>query len=145
MKRRRWRAAGSSTQPRAASRRGPIKWLLRQHLERPSPAICGARGCPQSRQYLRILTLPASYPRLQLASEERENVTGGATDGLSPPGRTPYRLPAVQRGRQARGEAVLPLRHVPRHRDEPRRRERDRRARLHLALHVAARPVLGDV
>ena len=42
---------------------------------------------------------------------------------------------ALQGGRRARGEAVLPLRDVPRHGDEPRRRRGDHRARVHLVLH----------
>ena len=40
---------------------------------------------------------------------------------------------------QTRGEAVLPLRDVPRHGDEPRRRGRDHRARLRLVLHRRTR------
>ena len=54
---------------------------------------------------------------------------------MSASGRAQRGLQALQGGRRARGEAVLPLRDVPRHGDEPRRRLRDHRARLHLVLH----------
>ena len=45
-------------------------------------------------------------------------------------------LRALQGGRQERREAVLPVRDVPRHGDEPGRRARDHRARLRLVLHA---------
>src|SRR5207244_12565998 len=50
-------------------------------------------------------------------------------------GRTALRVPALQAGRQGAWEAVLPVRDVPRHGDEPRRRVRDRRPGDRLAVH----------
>ena len=47
---------------------------------------------------------------------------------------------AVQARRPEAREAVLPVRDVPRHGDEPRRRGRDHRARLHLEVHDPGRP-----
>ena len=41
-------------------------------------AICHAMPRPQSRQYLRVLPLPASLPRAQLARQRREIATGRA-------------------------------------------------------------------
>ena len=46
---------------------------------------------------------------------------------------------ALQGGRQGAREAVLPVRDVPRHGDEPRRRVRDHRPRGHLEVHARAR------
>ena len=49
----------------------------------------------------------------------------------------PRGIQALQGGRQGAREAVLPVRDVPRHGDEPRRRPGDRRARVHLEVHDA--------
>ncbi len=50
-------------------------------------------------------------------------------DGMSSTRRAPRGVQALQGGRQEAGQAVLPVRDVPRHGDEPRRRVRDHRAR----------------
>ena len=52
----------------------------------------------------------------------------------APTRRAPVR--PLQGGRQEAREAVLPVRDVPRHGDEPRRRVRDRRARVDLEVDV---------
>ena len=48
--------------------------------------------------------------------------------------RTPRGVQALQGGRRPARQAVLPVRDVPRHGDEPRRRVRDHRARVHLEV-----------
>ena len=57
--------------------------------------------------------------------------------------RAPRGVPALQGGRQEAGQAVLPVRDVPRHGDEPRRRVRDHRARGHLEADDATMPGAG--
>ena len=106
------RRADRADRPAPVPGRPPGRHARRRGRRRPpaaSPTTSRRRRAPASS------TRPARRRR------------GGPPNELTR--RAPRRVPALQGGRQEAGQAVLPVRDVPRHGHEPGRRDRDRRAR----------------
>ena len=74
-------------------------------------------------------------PRIASAAREREDDSGRPEGRPVSSVRPEGAVQALQGGRREAREAVLPARHVPRHRDEHGRGLRHRGAGLHLVLH----------